>query len=76
MTQATTLRDEALAAIARASSEAELESIEIAYLGRREGKISRQLMAGIAQLPADKNETVAVGSDQQPHGEKRQSSQR
>ena len=58
MTQATTLRDEALAAIARASNEAELESIEIEYLGRRDGKISRRLMSGIESLPADERKQL------------------
>jgi len=58
VTQATSLRDEALAAIARASDEVELESIEIEYLGRRDGKISRQLMSGIAQLPADERKQL------------------
>ena len=53
MSRATELKDEALVAIAKATDEPALESIEVEYLGRRDGKISKQLMAGIAQLPAE-----------------------
>ncbi|HZQ49482.1 MAG TPA: phenylalanine--tRNA ligase subunit alpha [Candidatus Dormibacteraeota bacterium] len=58
MTEATTLRDEALGAISRASTETELESIEIEYLGRRDGKISRRLMSGIESLPPDERKRL------------------
>ncbi len=58
MTQAAELRDEALAAISRASSAAELESIEIEYLGRRDGKISKRLMSGIDSLPDDERKKL------------------
>jgi phenylalanyl-tRNA synthetase alpha chain len=55
------LRNEALSAIERARSEAELEAIEIEYLGRRDGKISKQLLAGIAKLqPAER---AALGQE-------------
>jgi phenylalanyl-tRNA synthetase alpha chain len=50
MTDATALRDQALAAIAAAATDSELEAIEIEYLGRRDGKVSRQLLAGIEKL--------------------------
>ena len=53
MNEAEQLRDEALAAISRALSEADLEVVEIEYLGRKDGKISRRLLAGIANLPAE-----------------------
>ena len=53
MSRAAELRDEALHAIGRASDDPALEAIEVEYLGRRDGKISKQLMSGIAQLPAD-----------------------
>jgi phenylalanyl-tRNA synthetase alpha chain len=59
MTQAAQLRQEALEAIARAAGEAELEAIEVEYLGRRDGKISKQLLAGIASLPVA--EKAALG---------------
>jgi len=59
MTQASDLRDEALAAVAGARTESELETVEVEYLGRRDGKISKQLLAGIAQLPAA--EKAALG---------------
>ena len=51
--KATELRDEAAAAISAAKSEEQLEAIEVEYLGRRDGKVSRQLLAGIAQLPPE-----------------------
>jgi len=53
MSEAEQLRDEALEAIAGAASEAELESIEVEYLGRRDGRISKQLMSRIGGLPTD-----------------------
>ncbi len=59
MSQASELRDEALNAIGRATDDPALEAIEVEYLGRRDGKISKQLMSGIAQLPAD--ERAALG---------------
>ena len=58
MTTAATLRDEALAAIARAAGESELDAIEIEYLGRRDGKISKRLMSGIDALPADERKKL------------------
>ncbi len=51
MSEAARLRDEALEAIARAATDADLESIETEYLGRRDGKISKQLMGRITTLP-------------------------
>ena len=51
MSRAAELRDEALKAIAGAADEPALAAIEVEYLGRRDGKISKQLMSGIAQLP-------------------------
>jgi phenylalanyl-tRNA synthetase alpha chain len=59
MSDAARLRDQALAAIAKARDDAELEAIEIEYLGRRDGKISRQLLADIGKLPAA--ERAALG---------------
>ena len=53
MSEAVQLRDEALKAIAQAADEAALESIEVEYLGRRDGKISKQLMSRITTLPAE-----------------------
>ncbi len=58
MSEATKLRDSALAAIERARNDAELEAIEVEYLGRREGKISRQLLSGIAQLDPSQRATL------------------
>jgi phenylalanyl-tRNA synthetase alpha chain len=59
MSQATELRDQALAAIRHAHTDSELEAIEVEYLGRRDGKISRQLLSGIAKLPP--TERAALG---------------
>jgi phenylalanyl-tRNA synthetase alpha chain len=59
MNEAAKIRDEALVAIGRAAAEADLESIEVEYLGRRDGKISKQLMSRITSLPAD--EKAAFG---------------
>ncbi len=61
MSAASELRDAALAAIAKARDNAELEAIEVEYLGRREGKISRQLLAGIAQLAPEQR--AALGQE-------------
>jgi len=58
MSEATKLRDSALAAIAKAHDDAELEGIEVEYLGRRDGKISRQLLSGIAQLDPSQRATL------------------
>jgi phenylalanyl-tRNA synthetase alpha subunit len=58
MSDATKLRDSALAAIAKARDDAELEAIEVEYLGRRDGKISRQLLSGIAQLDPSQRATL------------------
>jgi len=61
MSAASALRDDALAAIARARDASELEAIEVEYLGRRDGKISRQLLSGIASLePAQR---AALGQE-------------
>jgi len=57
MTEAEQLKEEALKAIARAASESELESVEVEYLGRRDGKISKQLMSRIGSLPAEAKAT-------------------
>ena len=59
MNEAAQLRDEALQAIAQAADEAALEAIEVEYLGRREGKISKQLMSRITQLPAEEKAMFA-----------------
>jgi phenylalanyl-tRNA synthetase alpha chain len=59
MTEAANLRDEALKAIAGAATDADLEAIEVEYLGRRDGKISKQLMSRITSLPAE--EKAAFG---------------
>ena len=53
MSDAVQLRDEALAAISRAMDEAQLEAVEIEFLGRKDGKISRRLLAGIATMPTE-----------------------
>ncbi len=58
MSDATKLRDSALAAIAKARDDTELEAIEVEYLGRRDGKISRQLLSGIAQLDPSQRATL------------------
>jgi phenylalanyl-tRNA synthetase alpha chain len=48
------LSTQALSAIAKAQTEAELEAIEVEYLGRKSGQISR-LLSGIGQLrPAER----------------------
>ena len=60
MSEATKLRDEALLAIARATEESALEAIEVEYLGRRDGKISKQLMSRISTLPADQKGTFGA----------------
>src|SRR5438067_10708168 len=57
MSEAARLKEEALEAIARAASESELEAVEVEYLGRRDGKISRQLMSRIGSLPAEEKAT-------------------
>ena len=57
MSEAAQLTEEALEAIARAVSESELEAVEVEYLGRRDGKISRQLMSRIGSLPAEEKAT-------------------
>ncbi len=59
MTDVTKLRDQALAAIAGAGDDAQLQAIEVEYLGRRDGKVSRQLLAGIDKLAAA--ERAALG---------------
>jgi phenylalanyl-tRNA synthetase alpha chain len=59
MSEAEQLKEQALEAIARAASEADLESIEVEYLGRRDGKISKQLMSRIGSLAAE--EKAAFG---------------
>ena len=61
MSEAGRLRDQALAAIARASTESDLEAVEVEYLGRREGKISRQLLSGIAKLAPEQR--AALGQE-------------
>ena len=61
MSEAARLKEEALEAIARAASESELEAVEVEYLGRRDGKISRQLMSRIGSLPAE--EKAAFGQE-------------
>ena len=61
MSDAAKLRDQALGAIAKARDGAELEAIEVEYLGRRDGKISRQLLADIGKLPAA--ERAALGQE-------------
>ena len=61
MSEAPQLKEEALVAIARAASESELEAVEVEYLGRRDGKISRQLMSRIGSLPAE--EKAAFGQE-------------
>src|SRR5436189_94572 len=58
MSDATKLRDSALAAIAKARDDSELEAIEVEYLGRRDSKISRQLLSGIAQLDPSQRATL------------------
>ncbi len=61
MSDATKLRDSALAAIAKARDDTELEAIEVEYLGRRDGKISRQLLSGIAQLdPSQRGRSTSL----------------
>ena len=51
MNDPSSLTSEALAAIGKAQSPAELEQIEIEYLGRKSGRVSA-LLSNIAQLPA------------------------
>ena len=54
MSDASALTSQALAAIGQAQSREELERIELEYLGRKSGHISR-LLSNIAQLaPAEK----------------------
>jgi phenylalanyl-tRNA synthetase alpha chain len=53
------LQKAALEAISKAADDAQLEAIEVEYLGRRDGKISKQLLAGIGGLPA--SERAALG---------------
>src|SRR6202030_2096601 len=59
MSEAAQVKDQALEAIAHAAGEADLVSIEVEYLGRRDGKISKQLMSRITSLPAE--EKAAFG---------------
>jgi phenylalanyl-tRNA synthetase alpha chain len=54
MSDPSTLSSEALAAIAKAQTEAELEAIALEYLGRKSGRIS-SLLSGIGKLePAER----------------------
>jgi phenylalanyl-tRNA synthetase alpha chain len=54
MSDLSTLSNEALTAIAKARTAAELEAIELEYLGRKSGQISR-LLSGIGKLePAER----------------------
>jgi phenylalanyl-tRNA synthetase alpha chain len=61
MSQAGELREEALAAIARAGGDAELDAIAIEYLGRKDGRISKQMLAGIGRLPP--SDRAALGQE-------------
>ena len=58
MSDAVELRDQALAAIGKATSESDLEAIELDYLGRKSGLVSR-LLSGIGKLEAA--ERAALG---------------
>ena len=58
MTDPAHLTKEALAAIAKAHSESELEAIALDYLGRKSGKVS-SLLSGIGQM--DPAERAALG---------------
>src|SRR5690242_17939356 len=54
MSDPAALTSEALAAIGKAQTEQELERIEVEYLGRKSGRVSK-LLEGIASLgPAEK----------------------
>jgi phenylalanyl-tRNA synthetase alpha chain len=59
MTEAEKLQGDALEAVGRAANESELEAVEVEYLGRRDGKISKQLMSRIGSLAAE--EKAAFG---------------
>jgi phenylalanyl-tRNA synthetase alpha chain len=58
MSDAAELSEQALAAIAKAKNEEELEAITVEYLGRKSGRLSR-LLAGIGKL--DAAERAALG---------------
>lgn len=58
MSEATELTAEALAAIAKAQTTAGLETIEVDFLGRKSGRLSR-LLSGIGQLAPE--ERAALG---------------
>ncbi len=63
MTDATRLSTEALEAIGKAHTEADLESIATEYLGRKNGRISA-LLSGIAKLePVDKAKVGQAAND-------------
>ena len=51
MSEISELRERALVAIGRAQTEADLETLEVEYLGRKSGHVSR-LLAGIGKLEA------------------------
>ena len=58
MSNPSALTAEALAAIARSRSDAELEAIALEYLGRKNGRIS-SLLSGIGKL--EPNERASLG---------------
>ncbi|HKB19144.1 MAG TPA: phenylalanine--tRNA ligase subunit alpha, partial [Candidatus Dormibacteraeota bacterium] len=58
MSDASALTSEALAAIGKAQTEQDLERIEVEYLGRKSGQVSK-LLEGIAKLGAE--EKAALG---------------
>jgi len=63
MSQATDLTAEALAAIGKAQTGAALDRIELEYLGRKSGRVSR-VLSTIGQLPAaDKAELGKAAND-------------
>jgi phenylalanyl-tRNA synthetase alpha chain len=63
MSDPSALITEALAAIAKARTEAELEAIELEYLGRKSGQISR-LLSGIGKLEPAQRATLGQSANE------------
>jgi phenylalanyl-tRNA synthetase alpha chain len=63
MSDPSALSNEALAAIARARTAAELEAIEVEYLGRKSGQISR-LLSGIGKLEPAERAALGQGANE------------
>jgi phenylalanyl-tRNA synthetase alpha chain len=56
------LRSEALASLAAAGSEATLDAWHIAYLGRKDGRLT-SVLRGLSQLPVEQRKTVGAAAN-------------